>query len=63
MLNRPKVVNNKLGDLGSDTDVNRLLTVIKPSASAVAAPSPLEFYRAFPFIGHFLFSTGFIQVL
>lgn len=37
-LYRPRVVNNKLGDLGSDIAVNRLLTVVKPSVSAVAAP-------------------------
>lgn len=43
----PKFVNNKVGDLGSDIDVNGLLTVIKPSASAVAAPR-------WGFIEHFL---------
>ena len=47
MLYRLKFMNNKLGDLGSDTDVNGLLTVIKPSASAVAAPR-------WSFIEHFL---------
>lgn len=38
MLYHPKFVNNEQRDMGSDTDVNGLLTAIKPSALAVAAP-------------------------
>lgn len=61
MLYHPKFVNNKQRDMGSDMDINGLLTVIKPSASAVAAPrcsfTEHSFYRALSF------STGFIQVL